>query len=296
VGGYVKKATAVTAGVSAFAAAGVIAAVVGLSSGSGAVSPVSPVSVRSPVALSAGAATRRTDVIADRDRLRACEQRLEADRRADSDRVPVVAILGGSYTAGVGPDEPDRAWAVLLAEKLHWDAVVYGVSGAGYLRTGSGDGGPLARMLDRTGLHGLHASLVIVQLGHDDVGEPLATERRAVERDIAQIRAEDPSARIALITVFTTPNRTTAADSSTDRAIVSAAESADSDVIIMDPLAGHWNFQHAYDGRGLHPTAAGDAWIAGKVASILSAHGVRAATGNSDPVVCDSEMTPHRPV
>jgi hypothetical protein len=296
VGGYVKKATAVTAAVSAFAAAGVIAAVAGLSSGSGAASPASPVSVRSPVALSAGAAARRTDVIADRDGLRACEQRLEADRRAGGDRVPVVAILGASYTAGVGPDEAGRAWAVLLAEKLHWDAVVYGVSGAGYLRTGSGDHGPLARMLDRIGLHGLHASLVIVQLGHDDVGVPLATERRAVERDIAQIRAEDPSARIALITVFTTPDGTTAADRSTDRAIVSAAESADGDVIVMDPLTGHWNFPHAYDGRGLHPTAAGDAWIAGKVASILGAHGVHAAAGNSDPVVCDSGITPHRPV
>jgi len=291
----VKKATAVIAAVSAFAAAGVIAAVMGLSSGSGAASPASPVSVRSPVALSAGAAARRTEVIAARDGLRACEQRLEADRRADGDRVPVVAVLGASYTAGVGPDEADRAWAVLLAKRLHWDAVVYGVPGAGYVRTGSGDRGPLARMLDRIGLHGLHASLVIVQLGHDDAGVPSATERRAVERDIAEIRAEDPSARIALITVFTTPDDATAADGSTDRAIAMAAESADSDVIIMDPLTGHWNFPHA-DGRGLHPTAAGDAWIARKAASILSADGMHAATGNSDPVVCDSGITPHRPV
>ena len=40
----------------------------------------------------------------------------------------------------------------------------------------------------------------------------------------------------------------------------------------MDPLIGQWTYQHA--DRGLHPTAAGDAWIAGKVEAILRAHGI----------------------
>ena len=68
---------------------------------------------------------------------------------------------------------------------------------------------------------------------------------------------------------------------------MAAARAADPGVIIMDPLTGHWKFQHADD--GLHPTAAGDAWIAGKVASILRAHGIVAARADRGgrPVICD---------
>ena len=55
----------------------------------------------------------------------------------------------------------------------------------------------------------------------------------------------------------------------------------------MDPLAGHWDYQH-FDG-GLHPTAAGDTWIAGKVADILRANGVLpAAAGGRTPMICDA--------
>ncbi len=70
---------------------------------------------------------------------------------------------------------------------------------------------------------------------------------------------------------------------------MTAAEAADPQVIIMDPLAGGWTFARAPD--GLHPTAAGDAWIAAKVAEILRAHGVRprpAGRGTADITVCDA--------
>ena len=61
---------------------------------------------------------------------------------------------------------------------------------------------------------------------------------------------------------------------------------ADPHVIIMDPLTGHWKFQHAHD--GLHPTAAGDTWIARKVASILRPHGILASPLTvTSAVICD---------
>lgn len=46
----------------------------------------------------------------------------------------MLAIVGASFTAGVGPGRPGQSWAVLLARLLHWDAVVYGDPGAGYVR------------------------------------------------------------------------------------------------------------------------------------------------------------------
>ena len=125
----------------------------------------------------------------------------------------------------------------------------------------------------REGLAALDPALVIVQAGHDDAGVPPGIERDRVRQAIALIRAELPHALIALLTVFTGRSPSRPAELfQTDAAIIAGALAADPAAIIMDPLAGRWDYQH-FDG-GLHPTAAGDTWIAGKVAEILRAHGV----------------------
>jgi hypothetical protein len=62
-------------------------------------------------------------------------------------------------------------------------------------------------------------------------------------------------------------------------------------VIIMNPLGGGWRFQRAARG-GLHPSAAGDAWIAATVAATLRAHGVAPAAAGRKAVICDSGAGP----
>ncbi len=227
--------------------------------------------------------------------LAACEQRLEASQRRAGTHAPTMAIVGASFTAGVGPGRPGRSWAVLLARQLRWNAVVDGDPGAGYVRAGAGGRGPIAAELARVGLRTLAPALVIVQAGHDDIGVPLAVERQRVTAVIDTIRAEVPGARIALLTVFPGRRRPAAGDQ-TDRAIVTAARAADPQVIIMDPLTGHWVYGRSPD--GLHPTAAGDAWIAREVAGILQAHGVHPAAvraGTAGSIVCDSGISAPRP-
>jgi acyl-CoA thioesterase-1 len=214
----------------------------------------------------------------------ACEREIE---RASGTGVPRLAIVGASFTAGVGSG-PGRSWAVLLARHLRWDAVVDGGPGAGYVRAGGGrpgSRGPVAAEIARAGLGALQPSLVIVQAGHDDIGVPPALERRRVEQAVGVIRAEAPRAKIVLLTVF--PGRSHRGASRTDRAIVAAARAADPAVIIIDPLAGGWRYAHVRD--GLHPTAAGSAWIAGRVAMILSEHGVRPApvSAGRGAIICD---------
>jgi lysophospholipase L1-like esterase len=236
----------------------------------------------------AGAAhpARVTRALADRGGFAACEQRLENGPRS----IPTVAIVGASYTAGVGPGNPALSWAAVLVRRLRWNAVIYGVSGVGYIRPGDDDLGPVRRLLADERLHGLAPSLVIVQAGHDDGGEPAGAEERQVRRTIELIRAQSPHARIALLTVFTGPGHPVSASLvRIDKAIVSAARAADPKVIIMDPLTGHWKY--AREHGGLHPTAAGDAWIAGKVASILRAHGIDSRPRTAvAPVVCDRSI------
>jgi lysophospholipase L1-like esterase len=211
-----------------------------------------------------------------------CEDRLERPGGG----APRVAIVGASFTAGVGAGAPDRSWAVLLARMEHWDAVIYGDPGAGYVRPGVRHGGPVAHELAQAGLRALRPALVIVQAGHNDIGVPTQLEQRQVARAIALIRAEAPQARIALLTVF--PGRSHAARVyQTDQAIVAAARAADAGVIIMDPLTGRWVFPRIRD--NLHPTAAGDAQIALKVAGILRGHGVVPA--GIGGMICDTAIS-----
>ncbi len=216
-----------------------------------------------------------------------CEQKLTRARRRDGQEVPALAIVGASFTAGVGPGNPRESWAFLLARRLHWDAVIYGDPGAGYVRPGAGRKGPVADEIARVDLRALAPALVIVQAGHDDIGVPAQLEQRRVTQAIALTRAEAPRARIALLTVFPGRSHRAAADR-TDRAIVTAAEAADRQVIIMDPLVAGWTFGHVPS--GLHPTAAGSAWIAAKVTGILREYGLLPAPArprSAGLTICD---------
>ena len=212
--------------------------------------------------------------------LTGCEQWLQPDRRPG---VPTVAIVGASFTAGVGAEDPAGSWAVLLARQLHWNAFVYGVPGAGYVHPGLGRKGPVAAEIARAHLGALRPSLVIVQAGHDDQSVPPDLERLRVQQTVAMIRAQAPGAQIALVTVFAGRKRQHALYQ-IDQAIVAGAMAADPQVIIMDPLASGWRFPHARD--GLHPSPEGDAWIAGKVAGILRQNGVRPAPAGRGAALC----------
>ena len=229
--------------------------------------------------------------------LGACETRIEHA----ASRAPVVAIVGASYTAGVGPDNPKLSWAVRVAQHMRWNAVIYGVSGAGYVRSAPDGSGPMLEMLRQEDLRRLDPALVIVQAGHDDGGVPPAVERRQVSATVDFIQDTVPTARIALVTTFASPSGDTAALRATNLAIVSGGVAADPGVIVMNPLTGRWQYAHV-GGGGLHPTATGDRWIAGKVAAILAAHGVRADTAaGRSPVICDlsvgwARRGPHRAV
>jgi lysophospholipase L1-like esterase len=221
-----------------------------------------------------------------------CEAGLELGRGHGA---PRVAIVGASITAGVGAGDPDKSWAVLLTRMEHWDAVIYGDPGAGYVRLGVLHRGPVARELARVGLRALRPALVIVQAGHNDIGEPQQLVRQRVTQAIELIQAEAPGARIALLTVF--PGRSHAARVyQTDQTIVTAAQAADPGVIIMDPLTGRWSYSRI--GDKLHPTALGDAQIALKVAGILRAHGVIAGPAGHGGLFCDTAIgvrTPPQP-
>jgi lysophospholipase L1-like esterase len=215
--------------------------------------------------------------------LASCELRIEHAANGQQ----AVAVVGSSVTAGTGPDNPRLSWAVALAGNLRRDTVIAAVPGIGYVRAGSSGLGPVSRLIADEDLRRLRPSLVIIQAGHDDSNVSAAVEQSQVERTIGLVRADAPGARIALLTVFATAGQPVpAALYRIDRAIAAGGRAADPGVIVMDPLAGQWGYARARD--GLHPTAAGDAWIARRVADILRTrdalpHAVTAGT----PLICD---------
>ena len=233
----------------------------------------------------------RTPLLTEVAPLGACEARIVGQPA----RLPTVAIVGASYTAGTGPDNPEQSWAVALARQLRWNAVVNGVAGTGYVNPGNAGRGPMARMLREEGLARLDPALVIVQAGHDDLGVPIALERSRVDATIALIRSAAPRAKIALLTTFANQPAGTPALHQIDQAIVTAGLAADPRAIIIDPLALQWRYARAHD--GLHPTVAGDAWIARTVAGILVTRGLRPAAATATaPVICVQSVGVGKPV
>ncbi|HWC78566.1 MAG TPA: SGNH/GDSL hydrolase family protein [Pseudonocardiaceae bacterium] len=182
---------------------------------------------------------------------------------------PLLAVVGASFSAGTGPGNPDLAWPEELARMLRWRLAVSADPGAGYVSTGDGARGPFARLAEELDLGRIDPSVVIIQGGHDDIGQPLALIHSRVSDLISTVRRDDPRARIGVLTVFATGNTPTDAALAVDRTIVDAARAADPRVLVFDPLSQHWRFPRSPD--HLHPTAEGDHWIATQLAPALRA-------------------------
>ena len=151
---------------------------------------------------------------------------------------PLLAVVGASFSAGVGAGRPSDAWPQDLARMMHWRLVVSADPGAGYVNPGAGHRGPFSRLAARLHLGLAPSQTIIIQGGHDDIGRPLPLIRQQVERLIAMIRREAPRARLAVLTAFPAGAFLGPAWA-TDQAIVSAARHADPAVEVFDLLAGH---------------------------------------------------------
>ena len=185
---------------------------------------------------------------------------------------PTLAVVGASFSAGEGAGSAQHAWPADLGRLIGWRVVVSADPGAGFVSRGDRDRGPFGRLAGQLDLPRLHPKLVIVQGGHDDIGQPPALIAQHVRQLIDSIHAQAPGARIAVLSVFCDQQGPSQAALRTDATIVAAARQADSSVLIFDPLTGHWQFPRVRD--HLHPTPAGHQEIAADVAKGLAADGV----------------------
>lgn len=185
---------------------------------------------------------------------------------------PLLAVVGASFSAGVGAGGPDRAWPADLARMLRWRVAVSAEPGAGFLAPGNTKRGPFSPLAKRLDLRRLHPKVLLIQGGHNDIGRPPTQLGEAVRTLIAQIHAETPGTRICVVTVFATGDHPTAAAVATNDIIITNALRADPRVVIFDPLTERWEFPRSPD--KLHPTTAGHEWIAAHLAAGLRSHGL----------------------
>ena len=86
--------------------------------------------------------------------------------------MPALAIVGASFTTGVGPGNPGLSWAAVLARGCTGTPSYTGTR-CGLRASRVGRKGPVAAEIARLDLRALAPALVIVQAGHDDIGVPL---------------------------------------------------------------------------------------------------------------------------
>jgi lysophospholipase L1-like esterase len=184
-----------------------------------------------------------------------------------------MVVVGASFTAGIGAGHATDGWAYALARELGWRAVIRGIPGAGYVEAGAGDAGPIGREIRQLDIARLRPELIIVQAGHNDTGVPPDVLSSRVSSLLQTLRAEDPGARLALVTVFGTGRLPTPAEAATDRTVADTARHIDPGALVLDPLAQHWRFPTVAD--HLHPDPRGHLWIAHRVADSLLATGIR---------------------
>lgn len=189
---------------------------------------------------------------------------------------PTLAVVGASVSAGIGAPTPEQAWPADLGRLLGWRVVVSADPGAGFVSTGDHGRGPFDRLAGDLDLARLRPDLVIVQGGHDDMGQPQSLIAQRVRELIDAIHQQAPDARIGVLSVFTDQRGPTKTARETDATIVAAARRADPSVLVFDPLAGDWRFPRIHD--HLHPNSSGHQDIANRLASDLRRAGVVNAT------------------
>ena len=193
--------------------------------------------------------------------------RSSGPRQSAGTATPLLGVIGASFSAGVGAGNRRDAWPEDLGRRLGWRVAVVADPGAGYVNRGNGDRGPFSRLASELDLDRLDPTAIIIQGGHDDIGRPLPLIRDRVERLVTEIHREAPHALLIVLSVFVAGKQPSTAAVATDRTIVAAARRTDPEVVVVDPLAGHWHFPRT--GDRLHPTAAGHRWIARRLAVVL---------------------------
>lgn len=180
---------------------------------------------------------------------------------------PVLLILGDSYTAGVGADQPDQGWASVVARELGYPTNIDGVSGTGFAWGGGAQdqlGGEYeVRLRDIAADPAFVPNLLILQGGQNDSLVPDIDEvEAATAQTIEAARRLWPGVQVVVLGP-SAPQPAAEELRGANSAVRAGAAAAGAPFI--DAVEGNW-FTAAnspgYNFDGAHPNSAGHAYIA----------------------------------
>lgn len=197
---------------------------------------------------------------------------------------PRVLIFGDSWTYGSAASLPTLGYAYVLGERLDWQSTVDGVRGSGYLKPGL-DGGTYGERIAALD-PGLDPDLIIVEGSINDRRLPAEGYREAVSAAWDALAARYPAASVVIMgpapQVLPVEEATARIDADL------AALAAERGWWYVSPIAEDWitteNYAEVIDttiGR-YHPSTAGHAYLATRLAESL------AAMGDESPVIADA--------
>lgn len=182
---------------------------------------------------------------------------------------PALLILGDSYTAGVGADQPDQGWAYLVAAELGYPATVDGAGGTGFAWGGGAQdeqGEEYEVRLRRIAANPAFVPNVLVLQG----GQNDAAVRNPAEVEAATAQTIEAARRfwpgVQVVVLGPSAPRPLAEELRGVNSAVRAGAAA-ANAPFIDAVEGNW-FTGAnspgFDADGAHPNTAGHAHIAGK--------------------------------
>ncbi|RDV08091.1 SGNH/GDSL hydrolase family protein [Arthrobacter sp. RT-1] len=182
---------------------------------------------------------------------------------------PVLLVMGDSYTAGVGADQPDQGWANLVAGQLGYPTNIDGVSGTGFA-WGGGEQDQLAgeyevRLQEIAANPAFVPNVLILQGGQND-SQIANTEEvtAATAQTIEAARRFWPGVQVVVLGP-SAPQPLAEELRGVNSAVRAGAAAAGAPFI--DALESGW-FTAAnspgFDADGAHPNSAGHAYMADK--------------------------------
>jgi lysophospholipase L1-like esterase len=182
---------------------------------------------------------------------------------------PVLLILGDSYTAGDGADQPDQGWAYLVANALGYPTNIDGVGGTGFAWGGGAQdelGGEYELRLQQIAASpSFVPNVLILQGGQNDAQIPNAEEiKAATTRTILAARRFWPEVQVVVLGP-SAPQPLGDELRAANTAVRAGAEAANAPFI--DAIDAGWfttanSPEFGFDGA--HPNSTGHAHIAEK--------------------------------
>lgn len=182
---------------------------------------------------------------------------------------PVLLIVGDSYTAGVGADQPGQGWANVVARELGYPTNIEGVSGTGFAWGGGvqdelGDEYEL-RLRNIAADPAFVPNILILQGGQNDAQIPDLDEvEAATAQTIEAARRFWPGIQVVVLGP-SAPQPLAEELRGVNSAVRAGAATANAPFV--DAIEAGW-FTSAnspgFDADGAHPNTAGHAYIAEK--------------------------------